>query len=124
MRNHSKRARSARLAASVALLLPMAAAAADAVPATGAVVARGADIGPLVADPAITARGEYLVNSSGCHLCHTPKKMGSNGPEPDMTRMLSGHDGSTVLPPPPHCRRDHGRDSRPCPAPPGPVPGA
>src|SRR5262245_20121914 len=36
-------------------------------------------------------RGEYIVNTSGCHDCHTPWKMGANGPEPDMTRMLSGH---------------------------------
>ncbi|HEY7290410.1 MAG TPA: c-type cytochrome [Vicinamibacterales bacterium] len=36
-------------------------------------------------------RGEYLVNTSGCHDCHTPFKMGPQGPEPDMSRMLSGH---------------------------------
>jgi hypothetical protein len=37
-------------------------------------------------------RGEYLVESMGCNDCHTPWKMGANGqPEPDMTRMLSGH---------------------------------
>jgi mono/diheme cytochrome c family protein len=36
-------------------------------------------------------RGEYLVSSSGCHDCHTPLKVGVNGPEPDMSRMLSGH---------------------------------
>lgn len=35
-------------------------------------------------------RGEYLVNFGGCHDCHTPKKMTSNGPEPDMSRALSG----------------------------------
>jgi hypothetical protein len=27
----------------------------------------------------------------GCHDCHTPLKVGPNGPVPDMTRMLSGH---------------------------------
>ena len=27
----------------------------------------------------------------GCNDCHTPLKMGPKGPEPDMTRMLSGH---------------------------------
>jgi mono/diheme cytochrome c family protein len=36
-------------------------------------------------------RGKYLVSSMGCNDCHTPWKMGPNGPEPDMTRMLSGH---------------------------------
>jgi mono/diheme cytochrome c family protein len=37
------------------------------------------------------ARGEYLVRSIGCSDCHTPMKMGANGPEPDLTRFLSGH---------------------------------
>jgi hypothetical protein len=36
-------------------------------------------------------RGRYLVNGIGCNDCHTPLKMGANGPEPDMSRMLSGH---------------------------------
>jgi len=36
-------------------------------------------------------RGKYLVTAMGCNDCHTPWKMGANGPEPDMTRMLSGH---------------------------------
>jgi mono/diheme cytochrome c family protein len=36
-------------------------------------------------------RGEYLVTIGGCHDCHTPWTMGSNGPEPDMSRALSGH---------------------------------
>ena len=46
-------------------------------------------------------RGEYLVNTSGCHDCHTPWKMGPNGPEPDMTRMLSGHPETMQLTTPP-----------------------
>jgi hypothetical protein len=36
-------------------------------------------------------RGKYIVSTSGCHDCHTPVKMGPNGPEPDMSRALSGH---------------------------------
>lgn len=36
-------------------------------------------------------RGRYLVTTSGCNDCHTPWVMGPNGPEPDMSRMLSGH---------------------------------
>ena len=36
-------------------------------------------------------RGRVLVVGGGCHDCHTPKKFGANGPEPDMDRMLSGH---------------------------------
>jgi len=42
-------------------------------------------------------RGEYLVNTSACHDCHTPLKMGENGPEPDMDRMLSGHPEDVVI---------------------------
>jgi mono/diheme cytochrome c family protein len=37
------------------------------------------------------ARGKYLVTVAGCNDCHTPWKMGEAGPEPDMSRMLSGH---------------------------------
>ena len=47
------------------------------------------------------ARGRYLVTVAGCNDCHTPWKMGAAGPEPDMTRMLSGHPEQMELPPPP-----------------------
>ena len=46
-------------------------------------------------------RGKYLVDSVGCNDCHTPWKMGPNGPEPDMTRALTGHPAEMKLPPPP-----------------------
>lgn len=47
-------------------------------------------------------RGKYLITIMGCNDCHTPFKMGANGmPEPDMTRMLSGHPETMKLPPPP-----------------------
>jgi hypothetical protein len=42
-------------------------------------------------------RGRYLVTTMGCNDCHTPWKLGPNGPEPDMTRMLSGHPESVVI---------------------------
>jgi Cytochrome c len=51
--------------------------------------------------PEKVARGEYLVRAMACNDCHTPWKMGKNGPEPDMTRMLSGHPEGMPLPPPP-----------------------
>lgn len=47
------------------------------------------------------ARGQYLVNTSGCHDCHTPLKLGPNGPEPDMSLMLSGHPAALQMPPVP-----------------------
>ena len=49
---------------------------------------------PQPADAASAGRiahGEYLVRTGGCNDCHTPWKMGDNGPEPDMSRMLMGH---------------------------------
>lgn len=46
-------------------------------------------------------RGRYLVSIAGCHDCHTPFKMGEHGPEPDMSRMLSGHPESVKMPDPP-----------------------
>jgi len=55
--------------------------------------------GPPAASPA--ERGKWLVTIGGCHDCHTPWKMGPNGPENDMTRMLSGHPQDLVMPPVP-----------------------
>ena len=46
-------------------------------------------------------RGAYLVRTMGCNDCHTPWKLGSNGPAPDMSRALSGHPADLVMPPPP-----------------------
>jgi mono/diheme cytochrome c family protein len=50
------------------------------------------------AHPDKVARGKYLVTTSGCNDCHTPWVMGPKGPEPDMTRMLSGHPENLHLP--------------------------
>jgi hypothetical protein len=47
------------------------------------------------------ARGKDLVFSVGCNDCHTPKKMGPQGPELDMTRLLSGHREEASMPAPP-----------------------
>jgi mono/diheme cytochrome c family protein len=44
------------------------------------------------------ARGKYLVTVTGCNDCHTPLKMGANGPEPDLSRMLSGHPEALAMP--------------------------
>ena len=46
----------------------------------------------------LVERGRYLVSTSACHDCHTPWKLGSNGPEPDMARMLSGHPAAIAVP--------------------------
>ena len=47
------------------------------------------------------AHGKYLVTIAGCNDCHTPLVMGPDGPERDMTRMLSGHPENLVMPPRP-----------------------
>jgi cytochrome c553 len=46
--------------------------------------------GAKLMQPAIQ-RGKMLVTAGGCHDCHTPKKLGPKGPEPDTDRLLSGH---------------------------------
>jgi mono/diheme cytochrome c family protein len=45
-------------------------------------------------------RGKYLVQFAGCNDCHTPLKFSANGPEPDFSRMLSGHPEEMKLPSP------------------------
>jgi hypothetical protein len=53
---------------------------------------------PLDDTKELIARGEYLVNTSACHDCHSPKIMTPNGPEPDPSRLLSGHPSSSPIP--------------------------
>jgi mono/diheme cytochrome c family protein len=48
-------------------------------------------------DASKVARGKYLVTTSACNDCHTPWHIGPSGPEPDMTRMLSGHPQGMVI---------------------------
>lgn len=60
--------------------------------------------GPQVQSPSGATplqRGAYLVRAMGCNDCHTPWKLGPKGPEPDMSRALSGHPADFVVPPPP-----------------------
>lgn len=45
-------------------------------------------------------RGKYLVTVMACGDCHTPKKMGPNGPEQDITKFLSGYVGDGKVTPP------------------------
>jgi mono/diheme cytochrome c family protein len=52
-------------------------------------------------DEALAARGKYLVTAFGCADCHTPWKMGAEGPEPDQARFMSGHPAELVMPPAP-----------------------
>ncbi len=47
------------------------------------------------------ARGQYLMSTSACMDCHTPWKLGDKGPEPDTTRLYSGHPEQLKMPPAP-----------------------
>ena len=68
-------------------------------------VARAVSEAPQDDNPSTTseriARGEYLVSTMACHDCHTPLKMGPNGPERDTARALTGHPSDLVMPPAP-----------------------
>jgi cytochrome c553 len=62
---------------------------------------QGPAVPSAVSKDEVVKRGEYLVSASGCHDCHTPHKMGQEGPEPDMSRALSGHYANPQMPAPP-----------------------
>lgn len=46
----------------------------------------------------LAKRGEYLVTLMGCNDCHSPKRMGPQGPEIIPERMLSGYPGDQPFP--------------------------
>ena len=52
---------------------------------------------PKAADKEVR-RGELLATFGGCHDCHTPKVMTPKGPQPDTSRLLSGHTSDAPLP--------------------------
>jgi mono/diheme cytochrome c family protein len=55
---------------------------------------------------ALVERGKYIVSSFGCTDCHTPLKLGPNGPERDLERQFSGHPAALELPPAPKLAPD------------------
>jgi hypothetical protein len=93
-----------RISASGLLLLPGLAIAVGLLSACERGAAVGMKENPGSADP--VKRGEMLVRVGGCNDCHTPFKLGPNGPEPDMTRMLSGHPEALKLAAPPALNDD------------------
>ena len=46
----------------------------------------------------LVEKGEYLVRTIGCDHCHTPKKLTTDGPVPDMARWLMGYPSQDPLP--------------------------
>jgi mono/diheme cytochrome c family protein len=98
-RKHHNHLRAARrellitsLVSSTALLLSSGGAAAAEPTATALKPAR------LTAEQ---ARGQYLMSTSACMDCHTPLKIGDKGPEPDLSRLFSGHPELLKMPPAP-----------------------
>ncbi len=49
------------------------------------------DVAKPLSQEELVKRGEYLINTTGCHDCHSPKKFGPHGPVPDPELLLSGH---------------------------------
>lgn len=45
----------------------------------------------------LVQRGQYLVTTMGCNDCHSPKRMGPNGPEVIPELMLSGYPADRPL---------------------------
>jgi mono/diheme cytochrome c family protein len=44
-----------------------------------------------LSDEELIKRGYYLTTIGACHDCHSPKIMTPTGPEPDPSRLFSGH---------------------------------
>ncbi len=55
------------------------------------------EIATEVSKDSLIRRGEYLVTVIGCGDCHSPKRMGPQGPEPDPNLLLSGHPADMPL---------------------------
>ena len=89
-----------RVAVTSAGLLLVAAFAGCGQPPAGAPAEPAAAPAAPLSGAAQVDRGRMLIIGGGCHDCHTPKKIGPNGPEADMSRTLSGHPQSDVDPAP------------------------
>jgi hypothetical protein len=50
-----------------------------------------------ISKDSLIKRGSYLVNAIGCDDCHSPKKMGPQGPELDMENRFGGHLANSPL---------------------------
>ncbi len=56
------------------------------------------DSPPPLSQQELIKRGRYLTTIGACHDCHSPKVMTPRGPEPDPTRLLSGHPMNDPIP--------------------------
>ncbi len=53
----------------------------------------------VLSKEALIEKGRFLVSTSACHDCHSPKIMTPHGPVVDTARMLSGNPASDPIPP-------------------------
>lgn len=51
-----------------------------------------------ISDAEVVKKGEYLLTMMGCNDCHSPKRMGANGPEIIPELMLSGYPSDRPIP--------------------------
>ena len=51
-----------------------------------------------ISKDSLVTRGKYLVTVLGCNDCHSPKKMGPQGPFADTDKLLSGYPAGEPLP--------------------------
>lgn len=58
--------------------------------------AKGKESKPMT-QTELVKRGEYLVNAVGCDDCHSPKKMGPNGPEIIEDLRFSGYPSERII---------------------------
>lgn len=54
---------------------------------------------PALSNEELIKKGEHLVATLDCEICHSPKKMGPQGPEVIPEMRFGGHHNGTVLPP-------------------------
>lgn len=57
----------------------------------------GSSENKVLTDEQLIQRGDYLVTTIGCNDCHSPKRMGSQGPEIIPELMLSGYQADIPL---------------------------
>jgi len=91
-------ATTAIFASAVVLTGVLATASVNANPASQPVAASAFAKAPADKSAGRVERGKYLVDIMGCHDCHTPWKIGPNGPEMDMSRALTGHPQDLKMP--------------------------
>jgi mono/diheme cytochrome c family protein len=56
------------------------------------------DKSPVLSQTEMVKRGEYLVTAIGCDDCHSPKRMGAQGPELIPELRLSGYPAERPVP--------------------------